>query len=67
MFTTASCFLRGTQCFGCTADNQCHRGDVCVQGLCVECRSAQDCKEGFVCDGTRCVAASADAGLLSDR
>lgn len=68
VLTTSSCFLRGIEEHGCTSDDQCRsQGDFCVNGLCVECRSAQDCKDGFVCNGTRCVTpescASADGGL----
>jgi peptidoglycan-associated lipoprotein len=40
----------------CSNDEQCkEHGQVCVQGQCQECATDANCKEGFVCQGNRCV------------
>jgi peptidoglycan-associated lipoprotein len=40
----------------CDSDEHCKdKGEVCVQGQCQECATDVNCKEGFVCDGNRCV------------
>ena len=40
----------------CSSDDQCkEHGEVCVQGKCQECATDANCKEGFVCQGNRCV------------
>lgn len=40
----------------CESDAHCkEKGEVCVQGQCVECATAEQCKAGFVCDGNKCV------------
>ncbi|HZH04955.1 MAG TPA: OmpA family protein [Myxococcaceae bacterium] len=51
----------------CNSDDNCKdKGEVCVQGQCRECATDANCKEGFVCDGNRCVprgcASDADCG-----
>jgi peptidoglycan-associated lipoprotein len=40
----------------CESDDHCkEKGEVCVQGMCQECAKDDNCKEGFVCDGSKCV------------
>jgi peptidoglycan-associated lipoprotein len=40
----------------CENDEHCkEKGEVCVQGMCRECATDANCKEGFVCDANRCV------------
>ncbi|MCC6337384.1 MAG: OmpA family protein [Myxococcales bacterium] len=40
----------------CESDEHCkEKGEVCVQGMCRECATDANCKEGFVCDANRCV------------
>jgi peptidoglycan-associated lipoprotein len=40
----------------CSSDEHCKdKGEVCVQGKCQECATDANCKEGFVCQGNRCV------------
>jgi len=40
----------------CSSDEHCkERGEVCVQGKCQECATDANCKEGFVCEGNKCV------------
>jgi peptidoglycan-associated lipoprotein len=40
----------------CNSDAHCKdKGEVCVQGQCQECATDANCKEGFVCEGNRCV------------
>lgn len=40
----------------CSNDEHCREhGQVCVQGQCQECATDANCKEGFVCQGNRCV------------
>lgn len=40
----------------CNNDDQCkEKGEVCVQGQCQECSTDANCKEGFSCQGNRCV------------
>ena len=40
----------------CSNDEHCkEHGQVCVQGQCQECATDANCKEGFVCQGNRCV------------
>ena len=40
----------------CSSDEQCKaQGEVCVQGQCRECATDAQCKEGFTCDGSKCV------------
>jgi peptidoglycan-associated lipoprotein len=40
----------------CESDEHCkEKGEVCVQGMCQECATNANCKEGFVCDANKCV------------
>jgi len=40
----------------CENDEHCkEKGEVCVQGMCQECATDANCKEGFVCDANKCV------------
>lgn len=40
----------------CESDEHCkEKGEVCVQGMCQECATDANCKEGFVCDANKCV------------
>jgi peptidoglycan-associated lipoprotein len=40
----------------CDSDQQCkEKGEVCVQGKCQECAADANCKEGFTCQGNKCV------------
>lgn len=40
----------------CESDDHCkEKGEVCVQGMCQECATDANCKEGFVCDANKCV------------
>ncbi|HVG60240.1 MAG TPA: OmpA family protein [Hyalangium sp.] len=40
----------------CENDEVCQeKGEVCVQGMCQECATDQNCKEGFTCQGNKCV------------
>ncbi|MBN1206317.1 MAG: OmpA family protein [Myxococcaceae bacterium] len=40
----------------CDSDEQCkEKGEVCVQGQCQECATDANCKEGFSCQGNKCV------------
>lgn len=44
----------------CKDDEHCQeQGEVCVQGTCQECATEANCKEGFRCDGGKCVTAAA--------
>lgn len=38
----------------CDADDDCHKGEFCVNGQCQLCRSDADCKAGESCNGGRC-------------
>jgi len=40
----------------CESDDHCkEHNEVCVQGMCQECATDKNCKEGFVCDANKCV------------
>lgn len=40
----------------CKTDDHCkEQGQVCVQGQCQECATDANCKEGFTCQGNKCV------------
>jgi peptidoglycan-associated lipoprotein len=41
----------------CKSDDTCkeHNGEVCVNGQCQECATDANCKQGFVCQGNKCV------------
>ncbi len=40
----------------CKSDETCQeRGEVCVNGTCQECATDANCKEGFTCQGSKCV------------
>lgn len=40
----------------CDSDETCKdKGEVCVQGQCVECATDENCKPGFVCNANRCM------------
>jgi peptidoglycan-associated lipoprotein len=40
----------------CESDENCkEKGEVCVQGQCQECATTANCKEGFVCEASKCV------------
>ena len=40
----------------CESDDHCkEKGEVCVQGQCLECATDANCKDGFVCDANKCV------------
>lgn len=40
----------------CKTDETCsEKGEVCVQGMCRECATSDNCKPGFVCDANKCV------------
>jgi peptidoglycan-associated lipoprotein len=40
----------------CKSDETCQeKGEVCVNGTCQECSTDANCKEGFACQGTKCV------------
>jgi peptidoglycan-associated lipoprotein len=40
----------------CDNDEACkEKGEVCVQGMCQECATDQNCKEGFTCQTNKCV------------
>lgn len=40
----------------CESDEHCkEKGEVCVQGMCQECATDANCKDGFVCDANKCV------------
>src|SRR5690349_3604275 len=40
----------------CNNDDHCkEHNEVCVQGQCQECATDQNCKEGFQCQGNKCV------------
>ncbi len=42
----------------CKNDSHCTgHGEVCVDGLCKECRTDKECKQGFVCKSNACVPA----------
>jgi peptidoglycan-associated lipoprotein len=48
----------------CDSDEACkERGEVCVQGQCQECASDANCKEGFVCQGNKCVPKTPESGV----
>jgi peptidoglycan-associated lipoprotein len=39
----------------CESDEHCkEKGEVCVQGQCVECATSDGCKPGFVCEANKC-------------
>jgi len=40
----------------CKSDETCQeKGEVCVNGTCQECAADANCKEGFACQGSKCV------------
>jgi peptidoglycan-associated lipoprotein len=42
----------------CENDQHCQeKGEVCVEGQCQECATNANCKEGFICQGSKCVPA----------
>ena len=45
----------------CKSDETCkEKGEVCVNGSCQECAADNNCKEGFACQGNKCVPKSAE-------
>ena len=51
----------------CKDDGNCaSHGEVCVEGICKECRTDLECKQGFVCQSGACVKRSLPPGTCNN-
>jgi peptidoglycan-associated lipoprotein len=51
----------------CKSDETCQeKGEVCVNGTCQECSTEANCKQGFTCQGNKCVPKSPTAECTRD-